>query len=128
MSNLLPASAKEFISQLEDDSEFRPFAYYDKHLDCIRVQTLDCSFKEERKNRIVTVLSANHSEQNNFAGFNIKGVRYVFEQMGLPATGVYKLTDLVDKLVQFFPDAAIKQVQGLFRPILQEQDLSVELS
>lgn len=127
MTNELAASAGEFIGTLAD-SDFRPFAYYDKHLDCIRVQTMDCSFKEERKNRIITVLSANHSEQNNFAGFNIKGVRYLFEQLGLPPSGVYKLTDIVDKLVVFFPDAAIKHVQDAFRPILRDEDLSVSLS
>lgn len=119
-------SAAAFIQGLDDKSEFRPFAYYDKHLDCIRVQVLDCSFKEERKHKIITVLSANHAEQNTFAGFNIKGVRFVFEQMKLPATGVYKLTDLIDCLVKCFPDAATKQVQAVFRPIMREQDLSID--
>jgi len=127
MNEELNENATAFIASLGDGSEFRPFAYYDKHLDCIRVQLLDCSFKEERKNKIITVLSANHTEQNFFAGFNIKGVRYIFEKMGLSTVGVYKLTDLVDLLVKFFPDAAIKHVQDVFRPILREQDLSVEL-
>lgn len=126
MSETLAVNAHDFISQL-NSGEFRPFAYYDKHLDCIRVQILDCSFKEERKNRILTVLCANHLEKNNFAGFNIKGVRYVFEELGLPTTGIYKLTDLVDKLVRFFPDSASKQVQEVFRPILRDEDLSVEI-
>lgn len=120
-------SAVAFIKSLDDKSEFRPFAYYDKHLDCICVQLLDCSFKEERKHKIITVLSANHTEQNTFAGFNIKGVRFVFEQMKLPATGVYKLADLIDKLVRFFPDAATKQVQVAFSPIMREQNLSVSV-
>lgn len=128
MSNELAASASAFIQSLEGgDGDFRPFAYYDKHLDCIRVQVTDCSFKEERKNRIITVLTANHVEQNSFVGFNIKGVKYLFEEMGLPVSGVIKLTDLIDKLVQFFPDAAVKHVQEAFRPILTEQDLSVQV-
>lgn len=128
MNDEMNQNAATFIASLGGGAEFRPFAYYDKHLDCIRVQLLDCSFKEERKNKIITVLSANHTEQNFFAGFNIKGVRYIFEKMGLSAVGVYKLTDLVDLLVKFYPDAAIKHVQDVFRPILREQDLSVELS
>jgi hypothetical protein len=126
MTEFVPETASAFIKGL-GDAEFRPFAYYDKHLDCIRVQVLDCSFKEDRKNRIITVLTANHSEQDSFAGFNIKGVRYLFEQLKLPATGIYKMTELIDKMVQFFPDAAIKQVRETFRPILRDEDLSVEL-
>ena len=133
MSNLpnseeLSNSAKDFINELTIKSEFKPFAYYDKHLDCIRVQTLDCSFKEDRKNKFVTVLSANHKEQNTFVGFNIKGVKYLFKKIGLPTSGVHKLTDLVDKLVKTFPDAGTVQVQKLFRPILIDQDLSVEFN
>lgn len=127
MAEALAANAAAFISGC-DDSEFRPFAYYDKHLDCIRVQLMDCSFKEERRNRIVTVLTANHMEQNNFAGFNIKGVRYLFEQMGLQAKGVYKLADLMNSLVQFFPDASIKHVQAAIRPILREEELSIDFA
>lgn len=127
MTDYIVDSAAAFIKSFDDKSEFRPFAYYDKHLDCIRVQLLDCSFKEERKHKIITVLSANHTEQNTFAGFNIKGVRFVFEQMKLPATGVYKLTDLIDKLVKYFPDAATRQVQVAFSPIMREQDLSVSV-
>jgi len=127
MNGTFAANAAQFIAVC-NDSEFRPFAYYDKHLDCIRVQLMDCSFKEERRNRIVTVLTANHMEQNNFAGFNIKGVRYLFEQMGLQAKGIYKLADLMNSLVQFFPDSSIKHVQAAIRPILREEDLSVEFA
>jgi len=127
MSETLAGSAKDFISQF-GNAMFRPFAYYDKHLDCIRVQIVDCSFKEVRKNRILTVLCANHSDQDEFAGFNIKGVRYVFEQLGMQATGIHKLTDLVDRLVKLFPDAASKHVQEVFRPILRDENLVVDLS
>lgn len=127
MSNVLNDNLEDFIAGLPDKSEFKPFAYYDKHLDCIRVQILDCSFKEERKNKIITVLSANHTEQNNFVGFNIKGVRYIFEEMKLPLSGVHKLSDLIDKLVKVFPDISVMQVKDLFRPILIDQDLSVDL-
>jgi hypothetical protein len=126
MKNVLASNATQFIREL-DSGEFRPFAYYDKHLDCIRVQLIDCSFKEERKNRILTILRANHLE-NKPAGFNIKGVRYLSEQLGLSTTGIYKITDLIDKLVKFFPDSASQQVQQLFLPLLAQQDLEVNLA
>ena len=123
----LPTSAAEFIKTC-DASNFRPFAYYDKHLDCIRVQLLDCSIKEIRKNKFITVLSANHTEQSNSVGFNIKGVRHLFVKLNLPQKGVYMLTDIIDRLVRVIPDASFREVQGMFRPILEEQNLSVDFS
>jgi len=128
MIGMLPGSAEEFVKKFGGCGDFRPFAYYDKHLDCIRVQTMDCSFKEDRKNKMITVLSANHYETGNFAGFTLKGVRYMFEKLGLPVTGVHKLADLLDRLVRVFPDAAFRQIQANFRPILEEQNLTVELT
>lgn len=128
MNNILHNNVEDFIASLKDDSEFVPFAYYDKHMDCIRVQIRDCSFKEERKNKIITVLKANHIGQDKPIGFNIKGVRYVFEEIGLPLSGVHKLADLIDRMAKWFPDLAINQVKDDFRPILQKQNLSVELS
>ena len=128
MSEMLSDNATDFIAGLDNESEFIPYAYYDKHLDCIRVKFFDCSFKEVRKNKIITVLLANHSEQNTFAGFTIKGVRYLFEKMQLPLSGVHKLSDLVDSLVKVFPDESILQVKDLFHPILKEQNLEVELN
>jgi hypothetical protein len=116
------------LVQQGPDHAFRPFAYYDKHLDCIRVQLFDCSFTEKRLNRFLTVLHANHRDGEPNAGFNIKGVRSLFERMGLSATGVVKLTVLIDKLVQFYPDAAVEAVKRQFRPVLGEEDLEVSLA
>lgn len=109
------------------EKAFRPFAYYDKHLDCIRVQLFDCSFTEKRLNRFITVLHANHRDGEH-AGFNIKGVRSLFERLGLSLTGVIKLTDLLDALVRYYPDAAVEAVKRHFRPVLGEENLSVSLA
>ena len=96
---------------LHDIPEFKPFAYYDKHLDCIRVQIRDCSVTEERVNRIFTVLKPNHSEVGaQYVGFNIKGIRHLFNQIGLPLHGVISLTDIFDGIVQQFPEATVLNV------------------
>jgi len=66
----------------ENLSEFQPFAYYDKHMDCIRVQIRDCSFYENRVNKYVTELfPLNEEEGNGLIGFNIKGVRYMIAEL-----------------------------------------------
>lgn len=128
MTESINNNAAGFIKSFGDGVEFRPFAYYDKHLDCIRVQVVDCSFKEERKNKFITVLSANHFDESKLAGFNIKGVRYIFKQLGLSDAKVYKMTDLIDKLVQFYPDEASRNLQYTFRSFLKESDLDIKLA
>ena len=109
------------------DTEFRPFAYYDKHLDCIRVQFFDCSFTERRLNRFLTVLKANSPHAAKHAGFNIKGVRSLFERLGYSQTQVVKLTQLLDRLSKLYPDAAIASVLTRFGPLIDEGDLQVSL-
>lgn len=107
--------------------EFRPFAFYDKHLDCIRVQIRDCSVLEERKNKIFTVLIANHSGSGALVGFNIKGVRHLFEQLGLERGAVYKLVDLMNMIVRLYPEQSVKEIADHFSPALQENKLDVSV-
>ena len=118
---------KQLVADVPD-GEFRPFAYYDKHLDCIRVQLFDCSFIEKRLNRYLTVLYANHRDGEPQAGFNIKGVRSLFERMGLSSIGVHRLTDVIDRMVKFYPDEAIERVKRKFGPVLGEENLQVSLA
>ena len=81
-------SLRDFIAE-SSSVEFRPFAYYDKHLDCIRVQTRDCSVVEQRLNRFFTILKPMHPEAHeqlpDYVGLNIKGVLHLFECLGLDA-------------------------------------------
>lgn len=98
----------QFLAQYLSD--FRPLAYYDKHMDCIRVRILDCSVTEERINRIFTVLRPNHGDLDNIpcVGFTIKGVRHLFEELGLPFQGVLLLSKIIDEIVKKFPAATVK--------------------
>lgn len=106
--------------------EFRPIAYYDKHLDCIRVQLKDCSFTEKRLNRYWTVLEENHGESNSLAGFNIKGVHYLAKELGFSTTGVMKLTDLIDKIVKQYPDSSAQIIEEYFTYELRQVDLEID--
>ncbi|CAG0973097.1 hypothetical protein ARNL5_01854 [Anaerolineae bacterium] len=127
IEDTVTTNLEEFVKSLSNSKgSFSPVAYYDKHMDCIRVQLFDCSFTEERMNKFITVLHANHHEIDKFAGFNIKGIRYLFEQLGLPVSGVHKLTNIVDLLVKHYPDSSTMKVKNLFEPILNHENLQVE--
>lgn len=119
---------KQFIKENAPAGGFVPFAYYDKHLDCIRVQIKDCSFSENRMNRIFTILEANHSDVQEFVGFNIKGVRMLFESIGLPKQGILTLTEIIDEIVKTYPDQAGKLIKEKFgrqvKPLKVEMDIA----
>jgi hypothetical protein len=104
----VPSSAKEFIQAFGRD--FAPFAYWDKHLDCIRVQIRDCSVTEERLNRFFTVLVPNHADTAHYVGFTVKGVRHLFEEVKLPLAGLVPLVEILDRIMKIYPDMAVKSV------------------
>ena len=108
-------------------AEFKPFAYYDNHLDCIRVQIRDCSVLEERKNKIFTVLKANHAKSGSLVGFNIKGVRHLFEQLGLNRQACYKVADLMNAIVRLYPEDSVKRIADEFSPVLEEENLEIRV-
>jgi hypothetical protein len=81
---------------------FEPLAYFDKHLDCIRVQIKDCSFTEERVNSFFTLWYMNHVETRECIGFTIKGVVYISEKMGLPKSLPISIADFLDTIVKYY--------------------------
>lgn len=112
-------------------NEFKPFAYYDKHLDCIRVQIRDCSMLEDRKNPIFTVLKANHASDKtspgDLVGLNIKGVRHLFEKLGLSRQACYQMADVIDALFVLYPETSVKEIRDKFAPVMRAQNLQVQL-
>ncbi len=109
---------------------FKPVAYYDKHMDCIRVMTHDRSVTEHRINRFFTVHECNHrgSHDPEYVGFTIKGVRHMFDKIGLPLDGVYKLAEVIDKLVRYQPGSTTSETLKLiFRDYQATGDLEIDL-
>jgi hypothetical protein len=55
-------------------AEFRPIAYFDKNMDCIRVLTHDCSVTEHRISEFFTVFEQNYPTNfgPKYVGFTIK--------------------------------------------------------
>jgi hypothetical protein len=105
---------------------FMPVAYYDKHMDCIRVELRDCSFTEERINPHVTFLEDNYpaSHRNATAGIMIKGVKHFFASHGIPLEGIVYVTAILDQVVKQYPELAEERICK----IVNELDLTVKMS
>lgn len=107
---------------------FRPFAYFDKHLDCIRVKIMDCSVTEVRLSRIFTVLRPNHGLQAKTGkniGFTIKGIAHIFNELKIPLSGIRDLAEILDGIVKLYPDTAVKRVTEEFSQVLRDQKIQV---
>lgn len=107
-------------------SDFKPFAYFDKHLDCIRVQIKDCSITERRLSRMLTILEANHTAVQTTVGFTIKGVRHLFEEFGFERGQVLKVTEFIDAIVENYPHSAVKAVEEF--AVACAKDMEIDFS
>ena len=109
---------------------FRPVAYYDTYMDCIRVLTHDRSVTEHRIDETFTVCECNHRGPYDpeYVGFTIKGVRHLFKQIGIPLDGVYKLADLIDLLVKYRPGSTMSEMLRLiYKDYRATGDLEIDL-
>lgn len=99
----------------------RPVAYYDKHMDCIRIELRDCSLTEVRVNKMLTLLHDNHpsEHQTHLAGIMIKGVKHLFNEWGLPLEGVLMVTTIIDRLLQTLPADPENAPEKEIREVLQ---------
>ena len=115
---------------LESLKPFRPFAYFDKHMDCIRVLIKDVSVVEVRQSDMFTVARPAHPtkfDDGRNVGFTIKGVAHLFKEIGLPLSGVHQLVEILDEIVKKIPHTTVKRVVDEFSGVLREQKLSVDL-
>jgi hypothetical protein len=108
-------------------AEFRPIAYYDKHLDCIRVKLQDCRTVEVRLNRFLTVLSRYDDDgMVKHVGFTIKGIAHLFSQLGLKKAGILKIVDILNKMLEKYPDDALKSVYEEFTRTRSVAEINVD--
>jgi len=114
-------------------SPFKQRAYYDKHLDCIRVVIRECSLCEHRLTAIMTVLEDNYPEpgQQPFVGFVIKGVEHLFESLQLPLEGVLPFIELFDRMAALhgaeLTATVLEPYQGLLQ-VLKDIELNVDFA
>lgn len=105
---------------IKEIPKFKPIAYYDKHLDAIRVQIMDCSIWEERYDSIMTIYHANHhlnpDKLNDVVGFVIKGVGHLLNEIGLDwKNGPIELANFLDEIFKLYPTSSTKRVIELYR-------------
>lgn len=109
---------------------FVPVAYYDKHMDCIRVLVANRSVTEHRIDKMFTVFECNHRGEFDpeYVGFSIKGVRHLFSEIGVPLEGVYRLTDLIQRIVSHKPGSAMSELlKIIFKDYRTSGDLSIDM-
>lgn len=113
--------------------EFRPCAYYDEPLDCIRVIARDCSVNEWRVSRLLTVLEDNYPDpeagREVYVGFTIKGARHFCQQQGIDLSTPVQLSELLDKiLAQSSEDSVRLAINAVARPLVRKGIKEVSLA
>lgn len=106
--------------------EFRPCAFFDERLDCIRVIAKDCSVKETRVNGLITVLEANYRQTGDrkCVGFTVKGARHFCQQQGLNLSAPIKVSDLLDAILKAMPDVIVETfVDNIARPLVRDEKI-----
>lgn len=114
-------------------AKFSPLAYYDKHLDCIRVVIRECSVTEHRLTAAVTVLEDNYPDdgQQQYVGFVIKGVQHLFDANQVPVDGVMRVTEILNLLARATPEPLVDVVLKPYRSlldVLRETELEVDFA
>jgi len=113
--------------------EFRPCAFFDDRLDCIRVIARDCSVLETRINQSLTVLEDNYyqeSDQTQYVGFTVKGARHFCSEHGFDLRSPIDISKLLDAVLKAFPELTVELfVNGIARPLVKEGKIErVEVS
>ena len=112
----------------QEIGEFRPCAFFDDRLDCIRVIARDCSVYEERVNDRLTVLIDNYHDRQlgrkKYVGFTIKGARHFCQEYGFGATTSISMAKLLDALLKSSPDPVVMWFVDLVaRPLIEEEKI-----
>lgn len=97
-------------------AEFKPFAFFDSYMDCIRVMTLDRSVTEVRIDDFLTLYRTNHASpfEPQYCGFCLKGIRHWFNQLELEPGAELMLADLIDRIVKRSPQSTIAKILADF--------------
>jgi hypothetical protein len=104
---------------------FRPGAFFDERLDCIRVIAKDCSFLETRINENLTVLEDNYAKDSDptpYVGFTIKGARHFCSENGFSLNAPIQISALLDAVLKSFPGVLVEVfVNGVARPLVKNK-------
>src|SRR5438477_5795605 len=109
------------------EAAFRPCAFFDERLDCIRVIARNCSVLEERINERVTVLIDSYYPElgrRQYVGFTIKGAKHFCREQGWDSSRSIKMTALLDALLATFPELVVEWfIERVAKPLTQEEKI-----
>lgn len=113
-------------------TEFRPCAFFDEGLDCIRVIARDCSVLEERVNDRVTVLIDSYYPQpgrKQYVGFSFKGARHFCKEHGWDTAKSIGMAEFLDAVLASSPELVVQWFMDIVaRPLVREENIEqVEL-
>lgn len=104
--------------------EFRPCAFFDARLDCIRVIARDCSVLETRINPTLTVLEDNYYQESGrkpYVGFTIKGARHFCAEHEFDLNAPINISELLDAILKAFPEVVVELfVNAVAKPLVKE--------
>jgi hypothetical protein len=107
-------------------TKFRPCAFFDDRLDCIRVIARDCSVLETRINKHLTLLEDNYaeSEQKRYVGFTVKGARHFCQEHGFDLSTPIDIGRLLDAILASSPEPAVQMsIRLVARPMIKKERL-----
>ena len=110
-----------------DAQPFRPCAYFDEPLDCIRVLIRDCSSTEKRVDGLLTVIEDNYpsDQSKKYVGFTIKGARHFCQRNAIPLDAPVEITKILDVILASAPQPAVRWVVELLaRPMVKEEQIA----
>ena len=119
MENALDSIAPDAIITLPAGIEildFVPVAFYDSYMDCIRVMTADRSMTEDRVNDELTLYQTNHASAFDpiHCGFCLKGIRHIFDELGVAPGEEVRLAQVIDAVVKANPQSTVAKILGEF--------------
>jgi hypothetical protein len=109
-----------------ESGSFRPCAFFDDRLDCIRVITKDCSVLEERINDRVTMLLDLSAPKTRkvCVGFTLKGAYHLCQQHGWDQTRPIKMSQLLDAIIASVPEKAVKVfIELVAKPLVENENI-----
>lgn len=107
-------------------SAFRPCAFFDDRLDCIRVISKDCNVLEERINDRVTILLDLYPKQGRkeCIGFTLKGAYHLCKENQWDPMRPIKMSKLLDAILASIPEKAVKVfIELVAKPLVEEKQI-----
>ncbi len=107
-------------------TKFRPCAYFDERLDCIRVIARDCSVLETRINKYMTILEDNYEEsgEKRYVGFTVKGARHFCKEHAIDLSAPVDISRVLDAILASFPEPAVQMsIRLVARPLMKKEKI-----